>query len=125
MAKIPMDMETDIYKAIQYISNHVNKNILVEDVAEYLGIDRSTLSRKFKRELGFNISSYIMRRKLEEAKSLLIYTDKSISEISEYLCFSTQSYFQNVFRSKFGTTPKKFRIHNRVAEARRTSPSSS
>lgn len=124
-SKIPMDMETDIYKAIQYISNHVNKNILVEDVAEYLGIDRSTLSRKFKRELGFNISSYIMRRKLEEAKSLLIYTDKSISEISEYLCFSTQSYFQNVFRSKFGTTPKKFRIHNRVAEARRTSPSSS
>ena len=50
-----------------------------------------------------------MRRKLEEAKSLLIYTDKTISEISEYLCFSTQSYFQNVFKKKYGQTPKEFR----------------
>nr|WP_297708231.1 helix-turn-helix domain-containing protein [uncultured Butyrivibrio sp.] len=107
--KIPMDMPPDIYKAIQFISNHVNQNISVEDVSEYLGIDRSTLSRKFKKELGFNISSYIMRRKLEEAKSLLIYTDKTISEISEYLCFSTQSYFQNVFKKKYGQTPKEFR----------------
>lgn len=108
-AKIPMDMESDIYRAIQFISNHVNQNISVEDVAEFLGIDRSTLSRKFKRELGFNISSYIMRRKLEEAKTLLIYTDKTISEISEYLCFSTQSYFQNVFKKKYEQTPKEFR----------------
>ena len=108
-SKIPQGMETDIYMAIQYIANHVNQNISVEDVAAYLGIDRSTLSRKFKRELGFNISSYIMRRKLEEAKSLLKFTDKSISEISEYLCFSTQSYFQNVFKKKYGMTPKEFR----------------
>jgi AraC-like DNA-binding protein len=50
-----------------------------------------------------------MRRKLEEAKSLLKFTDKSISEISEYLCFSTQSYFQNVFKKKYGMTPKKYR----------------
>ena len=50
-----------------------------------------------------------MRRKLEEAKSLLTYTDKTVSEISEYLCFSTQSYFQNVFKSKYGMTPKEYR----------------
>ena len=50
-----------------------------------------------------------MRRKLEEARSLLIYTDKTISEISEYLCFSTQSYFQNVFKKQYGMTPMQFR----------------
>ncbi len=110
--KIPKGMHSDIYKSIQYISNHVNQSISVEDVAEYIGIDRSTLSRKFKKELGFNISDYIMRRKLEEAKSLLKFTDKSISEISEYLCFSTQSYFQNVFKKKYGMTPKEYRLQN-------------
>ena len=72
-------------------------------------MDRTTLSKKFKRELGFNISSYIMRRKLEEAKSLLNYTDMTISEISEYLCFSSQAYFQNVFKKKYGITPKEYR----------------
>lgn len=108
-AKIPVDMSPTIYKAIQYISNHTNQPITVEDVAEELGLNRSTLSKKFKQELGFNISDYIMRRKLEEAKSLLHYTDKSISEISEYLCFSTQSYFQNVFKKKYGMTPREYR----------------
>ena len=108
-AKIPKGMSEDIYMAIQFIANHINQNISVEEIAKYLNMDRSTLSKKFKRELGFNISSYIMRRKLEEAKSLLIYSDKTVSEISEYLCFSTQSYFQNVFKAKYGMTPKKFR----------------
>lgn len=107
--KIPTDMSPDIYKAIQFISNHTNQQISVVDVAEHLNMDRSSLSKKFKKELGFNISDFIMRRKLEEAKSLLHFTDKSISEISEYLCFSTQSYFQNVFKKKYGITPNEFR----------------
>lgn len=108
-AKIPQGMSTEIFKCIQFISNHVNQNITVDMVALTLNMDRSTLSKKFKRELGFNISTFIMRRKLEEAKSLLRYTDKSISEISEYLCFSSQSYFQNVFKKKYGVTPNEFR----------------
>lgn len=108
-AKIPQGMSTEIFQVIQYISNHINTNISVELIAKELNMDRSTLSKKFKRELGFNISAYIMRRKLEEARSLLHYTDKTISEISEYLCFSTQSYFQNVFKKKYGMTPNEYR----------------
>ena len=111
-SKIPSDMSREIFYSLQYISNHVNKPITVEEVAEHLQIDRSTLSKKFKRELGFNISSYIMRRKLEEAKSLLRFSDRTISEISEYLCFSSQSYFQNVFKKQYGVTPKKYRANN-------------
>lgn len=108
-AKIPQGMSQEIFYCLQYISNHINQNITVEMMASGLNMDRSTLSKKFRRELGFNISSYIMRRKLEEAKSLLLNTDKTISEISEYLCFSTQSYFQNVFKRKYGVTPKEYR----------------
>lgn len=107
--KIPAGMSSDIFKVMQYISNHVNQNISVEEIADYLQMDRTTLSKKFKRELGFNISEFIMRKKLEEAKSLLAHSDKTISEISEYLCFSTQSYFQNVFKKKYGMTPKEYR----------------
>jgi AraC-like DNA-binding protein len=102
-------MSADIYESLQYISTHTNQPIRVEDVAEHIGKSRSYLSRKFKAELGFQISDFIMRRKLEEAKSLLSFTDKSISEISEYLCFSSQSYFQNVFKKKYGITPNQYR----------------
>ncbi|MCR5311296.1 MAG: AraC family transcriptional regulator [Lachnospiraceae bacterium] len=108
-AKVPGGMSREIFDCIQYISNHVNSKISVAKLAASLNLDRSTLSKKFKRELGFNISDFIMRRKLEEAKSLLHHTDKTVSEISEYLCFSTQSYFQSVFKKKYGCTPKECR----------------
>lgn len=108
-SKIPAGMSGDIYKCIQYIFTRTNQPITVEDVAEAVGKSRSYLSRKFKSELGFNLSDFIMRRKLEEGKSLLAYTDKPISEISEYLCFSSQSYFQNVFKKKYKVTPYQYR----------------
>ncbi|MGN1142510.1 MAG: helix-turn-helix domain-containing protein [Oliverpabstia sp.] len=107
--KIPKGMSTDIYNCIQFISTHTNQPISVEDVADAVGKSRSYISRKFKSELGFNLNDFIMRKKLEEGKSLLAFTDKPISEISEYLCFSSQSYFQNVFKKKYHMTPYEFR----------------
>ena len=111
--KIPEGMSSDIYNCIQYISTHTNQPISVEDVADAVGRSRSYISRKFKTELGFNLSDFIMRKKLEEGKSLLAFTDKPISEISEYLCFSSQSYFQNVFKKKYHMTPYEYRKQSR------------
>lgn len=106
---MPQGMSMDIFKSVQFITRHTNEPIQVDDVAAYIGKSRSHLSAKFKKELGFDISSFIMRCKLEEAKSLLTYSDMSLSEISNYLWFSSQSYFQNVFKKKYGMTPKQYR----------------
>lgn len=108
-AQIPHDTTQDVYKCIQYIKRHTNQAISVSDVADHVGKSRSHISRCFKKELGFQMNDFIMRCKLEEAKSLLSYTDKSISEISNYLCFSSQAYFQNVFKKKYGITPNQYR----------------
>lgn len=108
-AQVPHDTTSDIYKCIQYIKQHTNQAVSTSDVAAYIGKSRSHLSRCFKKELGFGMNEFIMRCKLEEAKSLLTYTDKSLSEISSYLCFSSQAYFQNVFKKKFGITPNEYR----------------
>lgn len=107
--KIPQGMSPEIFKCIQFITHHVNEPIQVGDVAEHIGRSRSYLTGKFKKELGFDVSSFIMRCRLEEAKSLLTYSDKTLSEISNYLCFSSQSYFQNVFKKKYGVTPLQYR----------------
>lgn len=107
--KIPQGMSPEIFKCIQFITHHVNTPIHVSDVAEHIGRSRSYLTEKFKKELGFDASSFIMRCRLEEAKSLLTYSDKTLSEISSYLCFSSQSYFQNVFKKKYGITPRQYR----------------
>lgn len=114
-AQIPHDTTSDVFKSIQYIKQHTNQAISVSDVASYVGKSRSYLSRCFKKELGFQMNEFIMRCKLEEAKSLLTYTNKPISEISNYLCFSSQAYFQNVFKKKYGVTPNEYRKRPHVS----------
>ena len=108
-SKIPQGLSRDIFDCVQFISQHTNELIRVDDVAAFSGKSRSYITQKFKKELGFDISSFIMRCKLEEAKSLLSYSDKTLSEISNYLCFSSQAYFQNVFKKTYGLTPKQYR----------------
>ena len=58
---------------------------------------------------GIPISEYILNLKIEKAKNLLQYSDYSIVDISNYLAFSSQSHFIQVFQKKTGTTPHKYR----------------
>ncbi len=111
--KIPGGMSKEIFDCVQFISRHVNEPLQVGDVVEYIGKSRSYLTKQFKQELGFDISSFIMRCKLEEAKSLLTFSEKKLNEISSYLCFSSQAYFQNVFKKKYGLTPLQYRKQSR------------
>ena len=96
-------------KVIDYVRANTNRNITVADAAEYVGFSYTYLSRKFKKELGFNLSDFIRRCKLEESRELLTYSDKNLSQISNYLCFSSQSHFQRAFKEQYGITPQKFR----------------
>lgn len=107
---LPMDgVSKEVFRCVQYITQHPHRPLQVEDVAEFIGRSRSYVTKRFKEELGVDVSGFIMRCKLEEAKSLLAYTDKPLSEISTYLCFSSQAYFQNVFKKKYGMTPMQYR----------------
>ncbi len=106
---IPAGFTNEIFECLNFITKNTNVTIQISDVARHVGKSTSYISNKFKQELGFTIGAFIMRCKLEEAKSLLTHSNKSISEISTYLCFSSQSYFQNVFKKKYGITPAHYR----------------
>ena len=55
------------------------------------------------------VNEFITKMKIDEAKRLLEHTDRPISAISEALAYSSQSYFQNVFKKVTGMTPNEFR----------------
>ncbi len=105
----PLTSDHTLDQVIQYVRENTNKNMTVAAIAEYAGYSRPYLSRKFKKELGFDLSDFIMRCKLEEGKDLLAYSDKSLSQISNYLCFSSQSHFQKAFKQQYGLTPLAYR----------------
>ena len=91
-----------------YIRHHLSEPVSVERMAEEFYISRPYLSAKFKKETGQTLTDFILSEKTEEAKRLLRYSDKSLSAISSYLGFSSQSHFIRVFRKYAGVNPGEY-----------------
>ena len=68
-------------------------------IAGALYMSRPYLSKKFKEDTGENIADFILKKKTEEAKRLLHYSDKSLTAIGPYLGFSSASHFSRVFKT--------------------------
>lgn len=107
--KIPEGIFEDIYAVIQFIGNHTNEGIGINEVAAHIGKSRAYLTDKFKRETGKTVNDYILDKKLSESRHLLKHTNKTIAEIAYFLCFSSQNYFQTLFKRKYGETPSAYR----------------
>ena len=107
--RLPAGISREVYTCMSYIRNHVNTPLNLDAVAASIGRSVSYTGNLFKKETGQTLGNYIAECRLEEAKSLLYYTDMTLAEISSYLCFSSQSYFQNVFKKEYGVTPMQYR----------------
>jgi len=95
--------------ALDYISDHLHSRIFIEDIADHLSLSVPYFSRLFKSEVGMPFSHYVSLKKTEAAANMLRFSDCSAIEISNYLCFSSHSYFIKIFRSHMGMTPKEYR----------------
>ena len=65
-------------------------------------------------DMGISLSHYIQQKKIEEAKKLLQFSDRSLSEIASLLNFSSQSHFQTIFRKSTGVTPLSYRKQTKM-----------
>lgn len=99
-----------IVLCMDYIYSHIHYRITLEELAEHLSLSPTYLSKLFKKEVGISLSTYITNTKIEKAKNLLQYSEYSISDIANYLAFSSQSHFIQVFQKRTGCTPHKYRI---------------
>ncbi|MDE7366375.1 MAG: AraC family transcriptional regulator, partial [Lachnospiraceae bacterium] len=103
------DASQPIISAIHYIREHINQPLKADDIAAHVNLSTSYFLKRFKAETGSGLSEFITKTKIDEACILLSYTDKSLTEISNYLYFSSQSHFQNVFKKITGVTPGQYR----------------
>ena len=108
-SKIPAGISADIHACIQFISNHTNESIGIDEVAAHIGRSRAYLTPKFKKETGKTINTFILEKKLAVSKSLLKHTNKTLSDIAYFLSFSSQAYYQKLFKKKYGETPGAYR----------------
>lgn len=92
-----------------YVFRHIHDNILIRDIAKYIGVSPNYLSEQFSQSEGITLKQYILDEKIRSSEYLLKYTDYSLQEISSFCAFSSQSRFSVYFQRKNGITPAKYR----------------
>ncbi|HEY3387475.1 MAG TPA: AraC family transcriptional regulator, partial [Saprospiraceae bacterium] len=96
-------------KYIQLINNYYIEKRTVEEYAEILFVSANHLSQSVKEASGRNALSFINERLMEEAKSLIRFTDYDIAEIAFQLNFSDPANFGKFFKRHIGQTPVAYR----------------
>ncbi len=98
-----------IVMSIDYIYSNLHRRLTASEVASAVKLNESYFSKLFKRETGESVSRYIILRKIETARNLLLHSDYSCLEIAELLAFSSQSHFISCFKRECGVTPLVYR----------------
>ena len=94
-----------------YITDNIsNTNLSVEDIAEAVGMGRSTFFSKLKSVTGSTPNEYLRLTRLKSAAELLsVDNGLRINEISYMVGFASTSYFSKCFLAEFGLSPNEFR----------------
>lgn len=93
----------------RYIDLHFKEPLTLEQLSAEAHMNKYYLSHAFKREYGVSPINYLISRRIDESMYLLSETDLSMSQIAQLLGFSSLSYFSQVFRRVYGSSPMEFR----------------
>ncbi|OUQ55933.1 hypothetical protein B5E58_11530 [Tyzzerella sp. An114] len=101
-------------KAKKYIDENFSDSTLsVETLCDYLHISHSHFSNIFKKVHGINFITYLTKRRIDEAVTLLKTTDYKTKVISEMVGYPESNYFSYVFKKYMDVSPANFRRQER------------
>lgn len=93
--------------------NH-ERCIRLDEVASHVGMNKSAFCTFMRRHTGTTFSGYINSLRLEKAVELLKQANNDIAEIAYSVGFNNVTYFNRLFKSKYGCSPKNMRVKNKV-----------
>ena len=99
----------DIPKLTNYLGQHFQQAIYLDDLAKRAGMSRSSLGRHFHAALGMSPMIYLRNLRLRHAAELLLKTELNLKEIAYQSGFTRMSYFYKTFRDSYGVSPLEYR----------------
>jgi AraC family transcriptional regulator len=94
---------------IEFIEANLGEDLTLTDVASVAHLSTFHFARAFKLSVGQTPHQYISALRLDHAKSLLASSERSVSDISAAVNFSSQAGFTKAFRRAVGVTPGQYR----------------
>ena len=95
--------------AKQFVMQHFNEPITLDDVCAATGFSISYFSKLFKKETGEGFSKYLVRVRIDRAKELLRETNTSVAEVCEMVGYSDIKHFTGTFKKMTNLNPGQYR----------------
>lgn len=104
------DNSNDLWnKILDYIEKNYSSKLQAQDICSALYIGSTTFYNCFKANTDKTFTEYLTEYRLEKAKHLLLYSHKSVAEISELVGIKDQYYFNKIFKKHIGVTAYEYR----------------
>jgi AraC family transcriptional regulator len=96
-------------KVLAYIEAHIDTELHLQELADVAGLDMYRFVRAFKMSLGVPPHFYIIQRRVDRSKDLLLHSTLALGVIAHRCGFSTPSHFAHTFRRITGFAPSAYR----------------
>jgi len=104
-----LDYSDNVLIIKNYLDNHIDKTISLDDLSIYVAMSQRNMNRIFKKEVGLTVYDYFLNKKIQLIKTMLTNTNLTLKEIAYRLNFSDVYYFSNLFKKKTGYSPLIYR----------------
>lgn len=107
---------------ISWVRQYVNRNfssvsISTGEIAGLANISEAHLCRVFKRHEGITLTEYIVQRRMNEAKELLLNDALLMKEVAQRSGYENEKYFYTVFKRYVGVSPSRYKQMQKESEA--------
>ena len=106
---------------MQYIEENSDKKITLDELSSVACINKYTLIKQFKKELGQTPLAYVSDVKIKKAIEMLYFGEASVEEIAEKLGFINISHFYQTFKRVTGRTPMAYSKADRSVDRKKSS----
>ncbi|MFD0696871.1 helix-turn-helix domain-containing protein [Paenibacillus sp. GCM10027628] len=101
--------QANVQRILQYINQHYKENFSLMELSKKLHLNKYYICHCFKDVTGYTINNYVISKRIEEAKKMLLTTDEPVGIISDKLGFNTAVHFSRSFKNYAGVSPQQYR----------------
>ncbi len=98
-----------VQHALEFIDHNYHKDIKINDIANYIGIDRSYFTNIFKKTMYISPQQYLVNYRLDKASNLLKTTSLPVNNIAAEVGYPDALTFSKIFKMNYKLSPKSYR----------------
>lgn len=105
------DIPNYIFEIQSFLEENYSCKITLDTISRKFLINKYQMAKEFKKYVGSSVIDYLIEIRIKKAKDLLKYSHSNVSEIANIIGVENVTHFINLFKSRSGVTPLRYRNH--------------